>query len=86
MEADDVAHCETKSASNGHGNPELGGVEEGEVSKRAEFTSDNHQWEEDQTSVDVVVVRQLPDVLIDLKTHVNADISFERLPLARLSW
>lgn len=67
METDDVAHCEAKSASNCHGNPELRGVKEGEVGKCAEFASDNHQWEKDQASVDVIVVSQLPDVLVDLK-------------------
>jgi len=67
LEAYNVAHCETECASNGHRNPELRGVEEGEVGKGAELASNDHEGNEDQTCVDVVVISQLPDIVVNLK-------------------
>jgi len=66
LEAYNVAHCETECASNGHRNPELRGVEEGEVGKGAELASNDHEGNEDQTCVDVVVISQLPDIVVNL--------------------
>ena len=66
LEADNVTHSESKSAGNGHRNPELGGVEEGEVGEGTELSSDNHKGNEDNTGVDVVVVSKLPDIVVNL--------------------
>jgi hypothetical protein len=66
LEADNVTHHESKSASNSHRNPELCRVEEGEIGKGAELASNDHKRNENQAGVDVVVISQLPDIIVNL--------------------
>ena len=65
LQTGDVAHGEAEDAGNCHRKPEVGVEQLGKAGDLRMLAEYEDEWREDDARVEVVVERQLPDVIVD---------------------